>query len=277
MKTLGSGMTAHVALESTTLSTCWKLTRRDGQVFGFTDADDSLTVDGVTYVATSGYTRSAIATDSALSVDNLDLDGILSDTAITEADILAGLWDFAEMRIFMVNRADTTQQIKQRRGWLGEVTLGDTGFTTELRGLAQVLQSTVGELYSASCRADFCDTRCKLTLATYTDPGTVTSLTSNRVFADTGLVAANGFYDGGLVTFTSGLNSGLEMEVKAYTVGAVALQQPMPYAIAVGDTFTITQGCDKRLATCRDTYANVVNFRGEPHIPGADQILRGPA
>lgn len=277
MKTLGAGMTAHVALESTTLSTCWKLTRRDGQVFGFTDADTSLTVDGVTYVATSGYTRSAIATDSALSVDNLDLDGILSDTAITEADILAGLWDFAEMRIFMVNRADTTQQIKQRRGWLGEVTLGDTGFTAEMRGLAQVLQSTVGELYSASCRADFCDARCGLAIADYTDSGSVTGVTSNRQFADTSLVAASGFYDGGLVTFTSGLNIGLEMEVKAYTVGSVALQQPMPYEVAVGDAFTITQGCDKRLATCRDTYANVVNFRGEPYVPGADQLMKGPA
>lgn len=276
MKTLSAATLAHVAQETTTLSTCWKLTRRDGQVFGFTDADRSLTVGGVVYVATSGYTRSAITTDSALSVDNLDLQGVLADDAITEADLLAGLWDFAEVRIFMVNRADTTQQIKQRRGWLGEVTLLDSGFVVELRGLAQVLQSTVGELYSASCRADFCDARCGLAIADYTDSGSVTGVTSNRQFADTSLVAASGFYDGGLVTWTSGLNTGLSMEVKAYTVGAVALQQPMPYEVAIGDTFTITQGCDKSLATCRDTYNNVVNFRGEPYVPGADQLLRGP-
>lgn len=276
MKTLGAGMTAHVAQETTTLSTCWKLTRRDGQVFGFTDADDSLTVDGVVYVATSGYTRSAISTNATLSVDNLDLEGILSDDAITEADLLAGLWDFAEIRIFEVNRQDTTQQRKLRRGWLGEVTIRDSRFVTELRGLAQVLQSTVGELYSAACRADFCDARCGLNIADYTDSGSVTGVTSNRVFADTSLVAADGFYDGGLVTWTSGLNTGLAMEVKTYTTGAVALQQPMPYEVAVGDAFTITQGCDKSLATCRDTYNNVVNFRGEPYVPGADQLMKGP-
>jgi uncharacterized phage protein (TIGR02218 family) len=275
MKTLTAGTAAHVAQETTTLSTCWKLTRRDAQVFGFTEADASLTVAGVVYSPSSGYRRSAISTDSALSVDNLDLEALLDDTAITEADLLAGLWDFAEVRIFSVNRADTTQVIKQRRGWLGEVTIRDGGFVAELRGLAQVLQSSVGELYSASCRADFCDTRCKLTLATYTDSGAVTGVTSNRVFADTSLVAANGFYDGGLVTWTSGLNTGLDMEVKAYTVGAVTLQQPMPYEVAVADAYTITQGCAKTLAACI-AYSNVVNFRGEPHMPGADAVLRGP-
>jgi uncharacterized phage protein (TIGR02218 family) len=275
MKTISAGTATHVAQETTTLSTCWKLTRRDAQVFGFTEADTSLVVAGVTYTPTSGYTRSAISTNSTLSVDNLDLEALLDDTAITEADLLAGLWDHAEIRIFSVNRADTTQIVKQRRGWLGEVTIKDGTFTCELRGLAQVLQSSVGELFSPACRADFCDTRCGLTLATYTDSGTVTSVTSYRVFADTSLVAADGFYDGGLVTFTSGLNTGLEMEVKAYTVGNVALQQPMPYEVAVGDTFSITEGCDKSLAACI-ARGNVINFRGEPHLPGNDKILRGP-
>lgn len=277
MKTLSAGALAHVAQETTTLSTCWKLTRRDGQVFGFTDADDSLTVDGVVYIAASGYTRSAISSDSALSVDNLDLHGVLSDDAITDADMLAGLWDFAEVRIFMVNRADTTQQIKQRRGWLGEVTLQDSGFTVELRGLAQVLQSSVGELYSAGCRADLGDTRCGVLLGPLTVSASIDSVTSGRLFASAALTQADGYFDGGLVSFTTGLNAGLSMEVRGYTVGSVTLQQPMPYAIQAADVFDILPGCDKSLATCRDTYDNVVNFRGEPYLPGIDAMSRGPA
>jgi len=35
-------------------------------------------------------------------------------------------------------------------------------------------------------------------------------------------------------------------------------------------------GCDRALATCRDRFANVVNFRGFPHIPGNDFVLRYP-
>lgn len=275
MKSVSAGMAAQLAQETTTLSTCWLVTRRDGKVFGFTDADVSLTVAGVVYSPATGYARSAISTNSSLSVDNLELDGLLSDVAITEPDILAGLWDFAEVRIFTVNRLDTTQVMKQRRGWLGEITVRGGGFVAELRGLAQVLQSTVGKLYSAACRADFCDVHCGLNIATYTTSGAVTTLVSNRIWADASLAAPSGYYDGGLVTWTSGLNVGLSMEVKAYTVGTVALFQPMPYDIAIGDAYTISRGCAKSFAACQ-AYNNVINFRGEPYVPGADKILRGP-
>ena len=44
--------------------------------------------------------------------------------------------------------------------------------------------------------------------------------------------------------------------------------------IAVADAFTVTAGCDKRFVTCRDTFDNVVNFRGFPHIPGNDFVAR---
>ena len=34
--------------------------------------------------------------------------------------------------------------------------------------------------------------------------------------------------------------------------------------------------CDKRLATCRETFGNGVNFRGSPAIPGDDWLLAYP-
>lgn len=37
------------------------------------------------------------------------------------------------------------------------------------------------------------------------------------------------------------------------------------------------QSCDKRFETCRDVYANAVNFRGFPHMPGPDALIAGPA
>jgi len=44
----------------------------------------------------------------------------------------------------------------------------------------------------------------------------------------------------------------------------------------VGDAYSLIPGCDKLLTTCRDKFSNVDNFRGEPHLPGMDAILRGP-
>ena len=46
--------------------------------------------------------------------------------------------------------------------------------------------------------------------------------------------------------------------------------------IAAGDDFTATAGCDKRFATCHNRFNNAVNFRGFPHIPGNDFVIRYP-
>ena len=35
-------------------------------------------------------------------------------------------------------------------------------------------------------------------------------------------------------------------------------------------------GCDRQLSTCRDRFDNVANFRGFPHIPGNDFVLKYP-
>ena len=45
-------------------------------------------------------------------------------------------------------------------------------------------------------------------------------------------------------------------------------------AIAVSDGIVIRADCDKRLETCQDRFANPLNFRGFPNIPGQDAVLR---
>ena len=37
-----------------------------------------------------------------------------------------------------------------------------------------------------------------------------------------------------------------------------------------GDTFSVVAGCDKKFATCKAKFANALNFRGFPHLPGND-------
>jgi hypothetical protein len=60
VKTISSALAQHLAGEVTTLATCWQITRRDGIVLGFTDHVRDFEVDGITYKAASGYTRTAI-------------------------------------------------------------------------------------------------------------------------------------------------------------------------------------------------------------------------
>jgi uncharacterized phage protein (TIGR02218 family) len=175
-KGITANMRTHLAEEVTTLATAWKITRTDGTIFRFTSnseditADFGIDIDGATvYKASTGFRRTNIANNAELDVDNLDSVGVFDDASITETDLRAGLFDFAEVWVFFFNHQDTSSAmgiVKMRRGWLGEVIVSPNGlFTTELRGLTQALTRTVGEFYSKDCRADLGDARCRVPIA----------------------------------------------------------------------------------------------------------------
>jgi hypothetical protein len=164
MKSVSSALAAHLAGEVTTLATCWQVTRKDGREFFFTDHDCDLAFEDEIYLASSGYTRSAIANEAGMAVDNLDVEGVFDHEQISEQDRRAGLFDHAEVQVFLVNWADLSQgQLRLRRGWFGEVQLTGAGmFRTELRGLTQALNVRIGEICSPECRADLGDHRCRV-------------------------------------------------------------------------------------------------------------------
>ena len=130
MKSASTQLAAHIAGETTSLATCWKVTRKDGAVFGFTDHDRNLVIDDVTYEARTGYTRTAIQTISDLSVDNLDIESAFDSEAITAQDLRDGVWDNAEVLIFLVNwNALSEGRIVLKRGTIGQVELPDCSET----------------------------------------------------------------------------------------------------------------------------------------------------
>lgn len=290
MKTLSAALEAHYGEEVTTISTQWKVTLTNGDVYGFTNHVEDIVYDGVTYLAAAGYTPSAIETSNAMDVDNLEVEGLLSSPAITEADLMAGKWDYAAVEIFELNYADLTMGKNILRfGKLGEVKTGRVSFFAEIRGMMQSYAQVIGELYQPICRARLGDDRCQQATADYTANGTVSGVTNNRsLTTDLGLqvvrlspsstgAPTDGYFDQGLLTWNTGLNAGLSIEVKSYIAASQTVEVVMaaPYAIAVGDTFSIVAGCLGRFTQdCKNKFGNVVNFRGEPHLPGLDQILK---
>ncbi len=277
MKSASTAMAGHIAGETTTLATCWKVSRRDGVVLGFTDHDQDITFSGQLYQASTGYTRSAIHTISDLSVDNLDIESALNSDTLAADDLRAGLWDGSEIEIFFVNWQDLTQgQIILKRGTIGHVELRDTVFKAELRGMTQALQQQIVELFTPDCRADLGDARCKVDLTALTVTGTVTAATNRYGFTDSARTEIADYWDGGLVTWTGGANVGRKIEVGTFTGGAFTLYLPVPGIIAVGDTYSLQPGCDKSFATCKNRYANGDNFRGEPYIPGTNIVYNYP-
>jgi uncharacterized phage protein (TIGR02218 family) len=279
MKARSAGLITHQGQGTTTLAWCWKVTRKDAQVFGFTSVDADLLIDGITYAAATGFTPSAIEGRADLSVANLDVAGLLDSASLTEADLLAGVWDGAQVEIFEVNYSDLTQGgMILRTGTIGNVSAGRTGFSAELRGLAQALQQGVGEVFTAGCPANLGDARCKVSMGPLTVTGAVTLATSAREFSDSSRAEADDYFGAGVVTWTSGANNGLPMEIRSFSAGVFQLALPMPYAIAVGDTYSLVPGCRKRaIDDCKTKFNNIVNFRGHPYVPGNDRVIGNAA
>jgi uncharacterized phage protein (TIGR02218 family) len=164
------------------------------------------------------------------------------------------------------------------------VSRGTVAFTAELRGLTAPLDQAAGRVFQRRCAWELGDTRCTvdLTAEGRHGNGTVTQVIGAFDLVAAGLDAtAAGVFSGGRLVWTSGANEGLAVEVKSHSVGIgttrLSLFLPMGDPIAAGDTFTVTAGCDKAFATCRDRFANAVNFGGFPHMPGSRYPIRRAA
>lgn len=285
MKSVSAALGSHLDQEVTTLARMWKIVRTDGQVFTFTSHDAPLTFSGDIYSSTYGFANTAIQNKSDLSVDNLDVGGVFDSDNITLEDLRAGLFDYADVFVFVVNWADLTQgALKLRRGKLGECTASPQGwFHTELRGMTQLLQQNVVELYGPECRADLFDTRCALLESLFSSTAHITAVTDAThvtIALDTtqGTTTDDTWFQYGVFKFTSGLNNGRSAEIKSWNhiTGVIELYLTAGYVPSVGDTVTLWPGCDKSLATCKAKFNNRLNFRGEPYLPGNDQLFYYP-
>ncbi|CUA87964.1 phage conserved hypothetical protein BR0599 [Chelatococcus sambhunathii] len=284
MRDIDPAFAEHLAASATTLCHCWKLLRRDGAVFGFTDHDRDLAFAGVTFAARSGLEPSEVSAELGFAVATSEVAGALSAVALTEADIVGGLYDDATVETWLVNWADPeAQRLLVDVASIGEIKRTDHAFLAELRGIMHRLDQPQGRLYSLACAADLGDVRCgvDLTLPAFRAEGAVTATDGRLVVQARDLGDhADGWFTGGRLVWTGGANAGAAVEVKHHRrdqgVHLLTLWHAAPATIGEGDAFTVTAGCDKRHATCRDRFSNTVNFRGFPHMPGNDFVVTYP-
>lgn len=294
MKTLTGAMTTHLGGEVTTIAMLWRIVRLDGVEFHFTTHDEDILFPlgspQDTYLSRGGFSKSAIGNQAGMNVDDLEVTAFFSDESITVEELRAGKFDGASVYVSAVNYLNIAAgAVALRRGWIGECIATPEGlFKTELRGLTQKLQAPYGQVYSPECRADLGDSRCTVNLAALTVSVTITNVIDRRIFTVSGAgTQPADYWPGGVFTFTSGPNSGRAMEIVQFGAGSpdtgspaiapqVTLYLPVGYVPEVGDTGTMSPGCNKTTAMCKDRFNNLLNFRGEPYLPGIDAMLLYP-
>lgn len=154
-------MDGYLSDSSATLNAFLKLTAKDGTVLGFTNWTRPVEFEGLVYSAVDGTTPTALQSNSGLAVDNLDVETYRSPTGINGPDLLRGKWDFADVRLFLLNPNDVAAgPLKLRRGHIGKVSLGRQKLTTEVRGLMEAFTKQTLDMYQPACRIDVGNDEC---------------------------------------------------------------------------------------------------------------------
>jgi len=312
MKSIPIALQGHYDEDATTACLIARILTKSGELYGFTNLDSDLVYDpsdfdpeetgddwgGATHSSLQGFTPSRWQKSADTAVDNAELEGVIIPGGVSLAQIRAGLFQGATIRVYRVNYMDLSQGHELvDYGRLGETRFTKSMWVTEFRSLTGLLKQPISVPYSTDCRARFGSKAIgegsvdSSGFADYEElhpcgksftwtSGTVTSLGSNtrRIIVASGLSATGDFYAPGVVRVTSGANAGLEMEVDDYdgTTKTITLALALPFAFAASDTFEIRQDCNKIARDdnhgCRYHFgADWINhFQGEPDIPVSD-------
>ncbi|MBN9071512.1 MAG: DUF2163 domain-containing protein [Rhizobiales bacterium] len=277
MTSYPESLTAHLARDVTTVCTAWRLTRRDGDVSGYTDHDRSLAFDGTAFEPASGFSASEAQETLGLAVDTVDVEGALSSAGLVEEEIEAGLLDDATLETFMVNWRDPADFALVRKATIGRITRSDGRFVAELKSRMHQLDQPNARRLTRACDAELGDARCGVALDRpgFSGTGEMLDTVAPDAWRVSGLADFEaGWFSGGVLTWTSGVRQGRSERIvdhRRQDDGALLFLRPFTGARpAPGDAFAVVAGCDKSFATCKAKFDNHANFRGFPHLPGND-------
>jgi len=280
MRQISEEFAARLAADVTSLCACWRFTRRDGAVFGATDHDQTIEFDGVTFEPASGLKSARFESSAGLAPGRAFAEGAISAGFISDEDLDVGLWDRARVDVWRVDWTAPEHRVRVWSGRLSEVTRKGAAFAAELVSLKADLERPVGRVHSRMCDAEVGDARCGVDLEApaFRGDGVVTEAVGPKRLLVSGLDAfQHSWFAGGILRWEGGANAGAVARVAHHAGSEIHLAAKPRFDIAPGDAFIVTAGCDKSFATCGAKFGNRDNFRGFPHMPGADAVLAGPA
>jgi uncharacterized phage protein (TIGR02218 family) len=258
----------------TSVALCWQLERPDGAGLALTSHDRPLAIGGVAYAPSPGIVPAAVTRSLGVDSQTNEVAGALSTAALDEEDLALGRWDRATASLAMVDWTNLAAgTVALVAGELGEITIEADGFSAELRGPAARLDDSICPSTSPQCRAQFGDKKCRVDLAGRSARAAIVAsdsgaLTLDQAFDDRFLL--------GRLRYLSGANCGRSTVIIAVDGTTIQVRDLPRGAIEPGCIVELREGCDKRFQTCVERFANAANFRGEPHLPGADLLTRYP-
>lgn len=278
MKNITNELKTNIGNTTTNLVRCWKFILKNNDIIGFTNSNKDFVYNNVNYNHFSSCDIDNLKSNLDIENDNFEISNFISSDLIKYDDVLSGKYDNAKIEIFIIDLSNLNDgRVVLLNGRISDIQLKNNVFIASVSGLKDELNKTLCDVYSPICRASFCDTKCKLNKNNYTFSGIVSNIVDKYSFYtnnNTILSKSENYFQNGVIEFTSGLNINQKTEIKQSLNGLFILSTELPYTININDEFNVVTGCDKKFKTCCSKFNNAINFRGEPHLPGIDLLLK---
>jgi len=290
MRKANASLAAFLATGRTSImADLFTITLSDGTVLTWTSHDKDLVIGPYTYSALGPIIdRSKWGIKNVIDVPEMEVIIMSNGSDMPDGSnikLLAhnGFFDYSTFllsRVFMPVEGDTSLgTVDLFMGNTAEVTIDDISITLSVKGANhQLAQYMPRNTYNIGCTHSLYDTGCapnpgqpnggpSRAANTYTNTVGAGSSTSQIFWGST----APSIYANlplGYVTFTSGVNKGTTVGIETATSGYFTLVYPLFQASSVGDTYTVTTGCDRsRGPNGCQFYNNLLHYRGFPYIP----------
>lgn len=273
-KPVPTALANDLAAGVSTLCRLWRLKPKTKDTMRFTDHDYDVILPEGRFKSSRSLEASAINNVVNSLATNLEVTAALGED-ITYLDVLRKVYQGASVEIVLVNY----EALGHGEMVLFSGVVGATMCPSKLQAVFscrsgnELANKPLTERFTPGCRADFGDSRCGFNLDTVRANMTVTSVTASGTGPTaffTQLTNPNNHWNGGKIQWLTGPNAGAVQEVAVSQAnGLVRLFLPPPHAPLVGNTAYIWRGCPKTVDACR-AYGNILNYRGEPYVPGDD-------
>ncbi|RCS59714.1 DUF2163 domain-containing protein [Parvibium lacunae] len=126
--------------------------------------------------------------------------------------------------------------------------------------------------FQAACGYSLYDQDCGVNRASYMFAATVQA-NSTRALIKTNVTQADGWFDGGSITFVTGNNAGSSVTILKQVGGDLTLARNVILLPQAGQVAQLYPGCNKTQAACAGKFNNLARFRGMPYLPQPEQAF----
>lgn len=268
MKTVSTDFEARELAATRQPAELFRIWKDGGAAWYLTNGDAEIVYNGHTYTP-AVIERGKVQYNSALEVSEVKITTThLAD--IAQLHLAVNPVDIYWLEILRVHRdMDPIEASVIFVGQIKNVSFKGPEAVANGVGFEYFLKvSVIRFRYQITCNHNVFDARCTLDQESYKAVGTVASVSADGL---TVVVSAFGSVTSGYLSLGWAESGGYKTMIAHHEGSTLTLRIPIP-DLEAGDSITAYWGCDGKAETCRDKYANILNFLGFIYIPTSNPV-----